>query len=49
MDSTDGVIPFPVQRVSDNTLEKGLTRTLKKGNNGLERQNIKITITMGRK
>ncbi|MGI6488261.1 MAG: DUF348 domain-containing protein [Syntrophomonadaceae bacterium] len=43
MDSTDGVIPFPVQRVSDNTLEKGLTRTLKKGNNGLERQNIKIT------
>jgi len=45
---TQALIPYPVERTPDHTLEKGLTKTLRRGRNGLEVQNIKITYHDGK-
>lgn len=44
---TDEEIPCGVERTTDNTLERGLTKTLSSGKNGLARNTIKITYHNG--
>jgi len=44
----NSVIPYPVQRTTDNTLEKGLTKTVRRGQNGLAVDKIEITYYDGR-
>jgi uncharacterized protein YabE (DUF348 family) len=39
----DEAVPFQVERTTDNTLEKGLTRTIQPGVEGLARNTVKIT------
>jgi uncharacterized protein YabE (DUF348 family) len=39
----DEAVPFQVERTTDNTLEKGLTRTIHPGVEGLARNTVKIT------
>lgn len=41
-------IPCGVERTTDNTLERGLTKTLDSGKNGLARNTIKITYHNGK-
>jgi len=42
------VIPFRVETVSDNTLEKGLTKTLRQGKNGTSLNTVRITYHDGK-
>ncbi|ADI00863.1 MAG TPA: ubiquitin-like domain-containing protein [Syntrophothermus lipocalidus] len=46
--TANAVIPYPVQRTADNTLEKGLTKTVRRGQNGLAVDEIKITYHDGK-
>lgn len=41
-------IPFEVETVADNTLERGLTKTLKQGKNGIALNTVKITYNNGK-
>lgn len=43
----DEPVPFGVERVDDPTLEKGLTKTVKAGQNGVARNTIKVTFYNG--
>ncbi|NLV21945.1 MAG: DUF348 domain-containing protein [Syntrophomonadaceae bacterium] len=45
--SEDQPIPYGDERVDDPTLERGLTRTVKAGKNGIARNTIKITFYNG--
>lgn len=40
-------VPFGVERVDDPTLEKGLTKTVKAGKNGVARNKVRITFYNG--
>ncbi len=44
----NAVIPYPVQRTTDDTLEKGLTKTIRRGQNGLAIEKIEITYHDGK-
>jgi len=45
--SEDEAMPYQVERTTDPTLEKGLTRTLVSGKNGLARNTLRITYYNG--
>lgn len=40
-------IPYGVEKIPDNTLEKGLTRTVKTGKNGIAQQTVKVVYHNG--
>lgn len=48
MASVSKVIPYTVEHTTDPTLEKGLQRTVKKGKNGLAKQQVKVTYYDGK-
>ncbi len=41
-------IPFRVERRDDNTLERGISRTIKPGQQGLKQRTVKITLKNGK-
>lgn len=41
-------VPFKVERRNDNSMERGLTRTVRQGQDGLIQKTIKITLNNGR-
>ena len=47
LQTEDKPIPYGDERVADPTLEKGLTRTIRAGTNGVARNTIKITFYNG--
>lgn len=46
--TSQAIVPFPIQRTADPTLEKGLSRTLRRGQNGLAEEDVRITYHDGK-